>query len=387
MSYNFDEPALRTGENSLKWDVKEGELPMWVADMDFKTAPAITAAIQKRLESGAFGYEEVSEKWYEAIVNWYETRHSFKIEKEWLMFCTGVLAAISAMVKKLTTPAENVLMLTPIYNNFYNCVLNAGRNVKECPMNYSDGKYSINWALLEEMLSDEQTTLMIFCNPHNPIGKIWERETMERIGELAKKYGVTVVSDEIHCDLTDPGIGYIPFASASDTCREISVTTIAPTKTFNIAGIMTSAIFVPDKFLRHKVWREINTDEVAEPNTFAIPAAVAAYGEGAPWLDELREYLYKNKQIAREYLKDGPVRLVEGQATYLLWLDIGEFCDNSTDFADFLRADTGLYLCDGAMYGTGGKKFLRMNIACPAFRLKDGLSRLLKGVQDYIGRR
>lgn len=387
MSYNFDEPAPRTGENSLKWDVKAGELPMWVADMDFKTAPPITAAIQKRLEEGAFGYEEVPEKWYNAIISWYETRHSFKIEKEWLMFCTGVLAAISAIVKKLTTPAENVLMFTPIYNNFYNSVLNAGRNVKECPLTYSDGKYSINWALFEETLSDEQTSLMIFCNPHNPIGRIWDRETIARVGELAKKYGVTVVSDEIHCDLTDPGTEYIPFASVSETCRDICVTTIAPTKTFNIAGLMTSAIFVPNKFLRHKVWREINTDEVAEPSTFAIPAAVAAYTECAPWLDELREYLYKNKQIAKKHLADSPVKLVEGEATYLLWLDIGDFCQNSADFADFLRADTGLYLCEGTMYGLGGERFLRMNIACPSARLKDGLDRLLKGVRDYIARK
>jgi len=387
MSYNFDEPALRTGKNSIKWDVKEGELPMWIADMDFKTAPPITAALQNRLNDGAFGYEGVSDEWYNAIIRWYKTRHSFKIEKEWLMFCTGVLAAISAIVKKLTTPAENVLMLTPIYNNFYNSVLNAGRNVKECPLAYSDGKYLIDWAKLEEGLSDEQTSLMIFCNPHNPIGKIWDRETMIKIGELAKKYGVTVVSDEIHCDITDPSAEYIPFASASDICRDISVTCIAPTKTFNIAGLMTSAIFVPNKFLRHKVWREINTDEVAEPSTFAVPAAIAAYNECGDWLDELKEYLYKNKQIAREYLADSPIKMVEGEATYLLWLDCGDFTDSAADFADFLRADTGLYLSSGNIFGTGGEKFLRMNIACPAVRLKDGLSRLQKGVRDYISQK
>jgi len=386
MSYNFDEPALRTGENSLKWNVKEGELPMWIADMDFKTAQPITDAIQNRLNSGAFGYEEVTDRWYNAVIGWYEKRHSFKIEKEWLMFCTGVLAAISSIVKKVTTPAENVLMLTPIYNNFYNSVLNAGRNVKECPLNYLNGEYSIDWQRLEEGLSDKQTSLMILCNPHNPIGKIWDRETLSRIGELAKKYGVIVLSDEIHCDLTDPSTEYIPFASVNDTCRNISITCIAPTKTFNIAGLMTSAIFVPDKFLRHKVWRGINTDEVAEPNTFAIPAAIAAYEQCAPWLDELRVYLYKNKQIAREYLAESPIKMVEGQATYLLWLDCGAVCSSSAEFADFLRADTGLYVSSGNIFGTGGEKFLRLNIACPAARLKDGLERLKKGVNDYINK-
>lgn len=385
MKYNFDEVTDRKNTASLKWTVGEDELPMWVADMDFKTAPEITEAIIKRAEHGIFGYNIISDEWYNAYINWWKTRYCFEIEKEWLIFCTGVVPAISSIVRKLTTPAENVLVLTPVYNIFFNSIVNNGRNVLECPLRYNGEEYDIDFEDLEKKLSNPQTAMMIFCNPHNPIGKIWSAETLRRVGELCSEYNVIVVSDEIHCDLTESGKYYIPFASVSEKCRMNSITCVAPTKTFNIAGLQTSAVIVPNEYLRNKVNRGLNTDEVAEPNTFAVPAAIAAYNFGAGWLDELRKYIDKNRAIVTDFIKKElpMIRLVKSEATYLLWLDCGKMGGNSSDIAQFIRKNTGLYLSDGKQYGSGGESFLRMNIACPEKNLTDGLERLKKGVIEY----
>lgn len=385
MTYDFDTPTERRNTNSLKWDVAEGELPMWVADMDFQTAPEIREAIMKRAEHGIFGYSVIPDAWYEAYIQWWKMRHGYTMERDRLIFCTGVVPAISSIVRKLTTPAEKVLIQTPVYNIFFNSILNNGRQVLESPLRYDGKEYRIDFADLEEKLSDPQTALMILCNPHNPTGKIWDRQTLEKIGALCSRHHVTVVSDEIHCDLTDPEESYVPFASASETCRQISITCMAPTKAFNLAGLQTAAVSVPDEVLRHKVWRALNTDEAAEPNAFAVEAAVAAFTRGADWLDALRDYLYENKKLAEAYIeKEIPdVRAVASQATYLLWLDCSGLIGCGREAAGFLRRETGLYLSEGSQYGGNGADFLRMNIACPRAVLKDGLERLKNGLAAY----
>lgn len=385
MTYDFDTPTERRNTNSLKWDVAQGELPMWVADMDFQTAPEIREAIMKRAEHGIFGYSVIPDTWYEAYIQWWKTRHGYTMERDWLIFCTGVVPAISSIVRKLTTPAEKVLIQTPVYNIFFNSILNNGRQVLESPLRYDGKEYRIDFADLEEKLSDPQTALMILCNPHNPTGKLWDRQTLEKIGALCSRHHVTVVSDEIHCDLTDPGESYVPFASVSETCRQISITCMAPTKAFNLAGLQTAAVSVPDEVLRHKVWRALNTDEAAEPNAFAVEAAVAAFTRGADWLDALRDYLYENKKLAEAYIeKEIPdVRAVASQATYLLWLDCSGLIGCGREAAGFLRRETGLYLSEGSQYGGNGADFLRMNIACPRAVLKDGLERLKNGLAAY----
>lgn len=378
MPYDFDRVNDRRSEFSMKWDVADGELPMWVADMDFKTAPEIIEAIIKRAEHGIFGYTDVPARWKNAVISWYKKRHSLEMEYDSLMFSTGVVASISSLVRKLTTPNENVVVLTPVYNIFFNSIMNNGCRAKECRLLYDGEKYEINWTDFEEKLSDKQTTLFILCNPHNPTGIIWDRETLARIGALCKKYHVTVISDEIHCDITDPGYDYVPFASVNDECKYNSITCIAPTKTFNLAGLQTSAVYVPDEYLFHKVWRAINTDEAAEPNVFAMTASIAAYEHGEKWLDELIEYLYLNKKAVREFIaKEIPeIKVVDSHATYLLWLDCSKICDNADALDDDIRAKTGLYLSKGSAFGAGGEAFLRMNTACPKRTLDDGLNRL-----------
>lgn len=388
MRYDFDTCIDRRNTNSLKWEVAAGELPMWVADMDFETSPAIRAAIEERAKHGVFGYTIVPDEWYTAYVDWWKNRHGFIMQKDWLIFSTGVVPTISSVVRKLTTPAENVLILTPVYNIFFNSILNNGRRVLESPLKYDGGNYQIDYDDLEKKLSDPQTTLMILCNPHNPVGKIWDRDTLERIGELCCRYNVLVLSDEIHCDLTDPGCDYVPFASLTEQCRENSITCIAPTKAFNLAGLQTAAVAVPNNHLRHKVWRGLNTDEVAEPNAFAIDAAVAAFTEGEPWLDELREYIFRNKQIAADFVKNEipQIKIVPSQATYLLWLDCSHLSGPADEIAQHIRKKTGLYLSEGTQFGGNGKNFLRMNIACPGEVLKDGLNRLKQGVIFYYNK-
>lgn len=384
-NFDFDKLTDRRGSNSMKWAVLESELPMWVADMDFETAPEITEALKKRAEQGIFGYTTVPDEWREAITGWWERRHDFKIEKEWLVFCTGVIPAISSMVRKLTCVGEHVLIQTPVYNIFFNSILNNGRNVIENRLLYENGSYRIDWKDLENKLQNPQTTLMILCNPHNPTGSIWTREELGRIGELCASNHVTVISDEIHCDITEPGYHYTPFASVSGECANISITCIAPTKAFNLAGLQTAAVVVPNESLRHKADRAFNTDEVAEPNVFAVHGAVAAFTQGEEWLNSLNGYLAENRNIVKAFLEQEMPRvsLVSSHATYLLWLDCSRIIGDTTELCHYLRRETGLYLSAGSAYGGAGNQFLRMNIACPKTRVEDGLNRLKHGVVAY----
>ena len=383
---NFDKVINRRGTRSLKWDVKENELPMWVADMDFPTAPCITQAILNKAKSGVFGYQIVPDEWYTAIINWWKKRHRFKIDKKWLCFTTGVVPAITSCVKRLSNVGDNVVALTPVYDIFFHSIENTGRHTLECPLVYKYKKYSIDFQDLETKLSDPLTTLLILCNPHNPVGKVWTKSELATIGELCLKHGVTVISDEIHCDLTEPGTNYVPFASASETCKNISVNAISSSKAFSIPGIQSAAVFVPNEHLREIVVRGLNSDEVAEPNVFACEAAIAAFNEGGEWLDELREYVSQNRKIAGEFLtKNLPkIKLIAQNASYLLWIDCSAITNDSEQLCSFIRKETGLYLNCGVKYRGNGKYFIRVNIACPKKTLLDGLNRLKVGINKYI---
>lgn len=383
-AFDFDTPIDRHGTHSLKWEVAEGELPMWVADMDFAAAPCIRRAIERRAAHGIYGYNELPPEWAEAYIGWWQRRHGFTMQREWLVFCTGVVPALSSAVRKLTTPGEKVLVQTPVYSVFFNSIVNNGRIPQEVPLRYEAGQYGIDWAALEAGLADPQVSLMILCNPHNPCGLLWNRDELVRIGELCARHGVIVVSDEIHGDLTPVGLTYTPFASVSDTCRRISVSCIAPTKCFNIAGLQTAAVCVPDPVLRHRMWRQLNTDECGEPGTFAIDAAIAAFNEGASWLDALRAYLDANRREALDFLAAELPRLhpVASRATYLLWLDAAAYGLSSGELAAHIRRRTGLYLSAGEPFRAPQDTFLRLNLACPRATLRDGLCRLKRALDE-----
>ena len=382
--YDFDTPVDRTGTHSLKWEECKGVLPMWVADMDLKTAPEITDAIKKRADNGIFGYSIIPDEWYGAYISHWESRHGYRLKKEGLVYSAGVVPTISSAVRKLTTPGENVVLMTPVYNIFYNSVQNNGRNVLESQLVYDKGVYHIDFNDLERKLKDKQTSMLLLCNPQNPGGIIWSRDELAMIGELAYDNGVIVISDEVHCDLTYPGKGYVPFASVSDKCRQGSITAIAPTKAFNIAGLQTSAAYSENPVLRHRIWRALNTDELGEPNAFAIDATIAAFEKGIEWLDELREYIYNNKCIAEEYIKKQLPRakLYPSEATYLLWIDISYYGIRAHEFCARLRNKYGLFLSDGEIYGGNGENFVRMNVACPSVSVREGLERLKKALDE-----
>lgn len=385
MQFDFNQVNDRRNTGSLKWDTEEKELPMWVADMDFQTAPAVVQAMEKKLQKGIFGYTVVTEEWYQAIMGWWSRRHHLTIQREWLTFCTGVVPAVTCAVKRMTNVGDQVLVQTPVYDIFFHSIENHGRHVVENKLKYNGIEYEIDFEDLEEKLSHPLTTMMILCNPHNPIGKIWSREELMRIGHLCKKYEVTVLSDEIHCDLTLPECEYVPFAAVSQACREISITCISATKAFNLAGLQTAAIFTPNERIRHIMVRGLNADELAEPGVFAVDPVTAAFNQGEQWLEQLRLYLYENKKYAEGFIRQELPLLciVPSKATYLLWIDCHGIIGDAEELCGFLRKETGLYLLAGSQYRGNGGRFLRMNIACPRIRLADGLERLKRGIEAY----
>ena len=380
--YDFETIYNRTGTQSIKWDVKEGVLPRWIADRDFPAAPEIVSALSKRVDEGIFGYTSPHEDWYKAYRDFFFRHHRLSLSKDWLVFSLGVVPTISSSVRKLTKKGDQVVLLTPVYNIFYNSILNNGRIVREVPLIYQDGRYSVDFPSLEQALKEEKTTRRILCNPANPVGRIFSKEDLRKIGHLCKENSVVVLSDEIHGEITRPGREYTPFFSVSEENRENSVTAVSVTKAFNLAGIQTSAILIPNPELRKKVVRQINTDEVAEPNVFSCVAAVAALNKGDGWLRERREKVFANREYASSFLKKEipMVSLVKGDATYLLWIDVSKVTKDSLSLARFLKEKAGLYLEEGDVYGKGGQGFLRRNVACPLPLVKEGLRRLKAGI-------
>ncbi len=378
MKYDFDKLTERRDGYSCKWEVSDGELPMWIADMDFETAPPIKRAISKIAEGGIFGYSTLPDKYFEALSNFRMRRHAQSFLPSEAVFSTGVVAALSSLVRKLTTPAENVLIQAPVYNIFYNSILNNGRNVLSSDLVLRDGRYEIDFSDLEAKLSDKQTSLMIICNPHNPVGRIWSAEELAKIGELCERWGVTVISDEIHSDLIRPGLSYTPFCEASTICRRISLTCISASKSFNLAGLQAAAVVSHNPQLLHKAYRALNTDECGEPNIFAVAAYVKAYTECDGWLDELRSYLFENRAVSERMLSLGAPKLkvIDSDATYFLWVDISACGMASDEFCRELREKTGLYISSGASYGTAGEGFVRINLATQRERVCDGIQRL-----------
>ncbi|WP_125761532.1 MalY/PatB family protein [Companilactobacillus hulinensis] len=386
MSYDFDKEYDRRNTNSEKWDVKENELPMWIADMDFQTAPEILEAMHKSIDGGIFGYQFVPDKYYEAVENWFEKEHNFKPNKDWMVFSTGVMPSISAVIRHLTDVGDNILLQEPNYNSFYKAIESNGRNVTNSELTYEDDTYKVNWKDLEEKLSDPQTTVMIVCNPHNPKGHIWDAETLTKIGQLAKKHNVMIISDEIHGDLSMPGCEYIPFASLDASITDNSISLVSPTKTFNLAMLHASTLFVPNENLRARVQRAISIDGHNEPGILAIDGTIAAYTKGHAWLKELKQYICDNRKLLSDYVdKNIPeLSVLKSNATYLAWIDCTNVTDDSAELSSFIRKETGLYLAEGTKYRGNGGEFLRMNLATNKSRVEDGLSRLERGVHAYM---
>lgn len=381
MKYNFDEIAERRNTNSVKYDLFDDKtLPMWVADMDFKVCPEITEAVIKKANIGAYGYSIIPDEYFSAYRNWWKNNHNVEFKNEWMIFSTGVVATISSCVRKLTTPNENVLIMSPVYNIFTNCIVNNGRRVLSSDLVYDgNGRYSIDYIDLENKLKDPQTSLMILCNPQNPTGHIYTKNELEKIGKLALENNVVLISDEIHCDLVNPGKKYVSFATLSDELVNNSIICLSPGKAFNLAGLHSSIAVITNSNLRHKVWREINTSECGEPNYFGIETVIAAYEKGVEWLNKANEYIYDNKIFVNEFveknLKD-KVIVASEDATYLYWLDLSYYKDKCDNLAEYIYNSSHLYVNDGSVYGGNSKDFIRINLATSHKNVIDAMLRL-----------
>ena len=379
--YNFDKLTQRRGTNSYKWDETDDPnvIPVWVADMDFETAPCIVKALQERVAHGIFGYTFVPESYYEAVINWFSRRHGWRIDRSWIEYTSGVVPALSATIKGLTQPGDKVLVQTPVYNCFFSSIRNNGCEIVESPLLHSANTYVINFVDLEQKLSDPAVKLFILCNPHNPAGRVWTPDELRHINDLCLRHNVRVVSDEIHCELTMPGYTYTPFASVSEACLNNSVTLNSPSKSFNTAGLQIANIISNDAAIRRRINRAININEVCDVNPFGVIALQAAYNEGEAWLEALKAYLYANyvalQSFFAEQLPQLPVTKLEG--TYLVWVDISATGLDADSLTDRLLHEAKVMVNSGTMYGReAGKHFIRINIACPKARLMEVLTRM-----------
>lgn len=383
--YDFVNAPDRSTTDSVKWHVKKGDLPMSIADMDFKTAPEIIAAMKEKISLGVFGYEWPEDDYFNAVADWYEKEHGHRPEQEWLIFTTGVVPAISAVVRRISHIGDNVLVQAPVYNVFYNSIENNGRHVLSNDLQFDGSNYKINWEDLEQKLALPLTTLMIFCNPHNPVGKVWTQAEVQKIADLCFKHHVVLLSDEIHGDLVREGPDYTPAFSVNGPARDNVISLVSPSKTFNVAALHAATAIVPNNNLRAMVNRGLNSDEVAEPNLLAIPGTIAAYEHGHDWLQALIKQLNVNFTYAQEFIGNNlpQVKVVSGKATYLIWIDVEQISTDSQELADYLEKKTGLVLSPGSIYRGNGHNFLRMNLACPLAMVKDGLERLKTGLTQY----
>ena len=368
MKYDFDKTIDRRATNSYKWDsAPEGVLPMWVADMDFRTASAIIDALQKRVAHGIFGYTRVPDAYYDAVTSWFSRRHGWDIDREWIIYTSGVVPAVSAVIKALTVPGDKVIVQTPVYNCFFSSIRNNGCEIVSNPLRRTADTYEMDFDALERCAADPRAKVMLLCNPHNPAGRVWTPDELTRLGNICLRNGVTVVADEIHCELVYQGFKYTPFASLSDAFLHRSVTCVSPSKAFNIAGLQIANIVAFDNDLRSRIDKAININEVCDVNPFGVAATIAAYNEGEEWLNQLVDYLHGNYEAMAEFcrreLPEFPITRLEG--TYLVWMDCSSLGMPSDALEHALLDDARLWLNAGTMYGAEGEGYMRWNIACP----------------------
>ena len=381
MKFHFDEPIDRRGTSCVKWDESPSAdvIPMWVADMDFPVAPAIHEAIKKRAEHSIFGYTIVEEDYYEAVISWFLRRHQWTIQREEILYTTGVIPAMSCAIKALTMPGEKVLILSPDYNCFFSSIRNNGCEVSETILVKDGDSFVVDWEDFEQRCADEKTTVFLLCNPHNPTGRVWSKEELERMNTICMKYGVKVISDEIHGELIMPGYLFQPFATVNDACRQNSVILNSPSKSFNIAGLQTANIICSQPEWRRRIDRAINIHEVCDLNPFGPVALKAAYNASEEWIDELNQYLWGNYQALCQFFeKELPLcKVTQLEGTYLVWLDVTRYSNDVEKLCDDLLTRGKVWVNPGTMYGAeSGKGYIRINIACPRSRMMEGLERI-----------
>ena len=387
MEYDFSRPTERRGTDSYKWDSapETDIIPLWVADMDFETFPGITEALQRRVAHGIFGYTRVPEAYYEAVCNWFGKHHGWHINREDIIYTSGVVPAVSAVIKALTLPGDQVIVQGPVYNCFFSSIRNNGCEMVSNSLIYNKEElhYEIDFDDLERKLAHERARLMLICNPHNPGGRVWTRDELTRVAELCHKYSVRVVSDEIHCELTLYDNEYVPFGSLPDELSRGSITCCSPSKAFNTAGLQIANIVCRDTEVRNRIDRAININEVCDVNPFGVIALQAAYSdEGYEWLTQLRAYISSNYDLLRErFARELPkCKVMRMEGTYLAWIDCSELHIPSDEIEEMLMHENKVWVNAGSMYGTEGAAFIRINMACTSELLNEGITRIVNGL-------
>ena len=380
MKYNFDILSQRRNTNSLKWDVKNNELPMWVADMDFLVFPEITNAIIEAAHRGTYGYSYPTPNFFNAYHRWWLSRHDIDISTQDMVYVSGIVSSLDSLIRNLTNENDSVLLLSPIYSGFYSVVRNNNRTLVTSNLIYQNDDWLIDYEDVKEKIITHHVKATIFCNPHNPTGKIWSFEEMQKIYEICKEHNVIFISDEIHCDIVDPGFKYVPALKISDNI----ITCLAPSKVFNLAGLQSAVCVIKNKELREKMQEAFYHDDIGEPNYFVEPATVAAYTLGDEWVDELNAYLLSSKNYVKEYIAQHlpHLKVVSGHATYLMWIDTSYYQIPSETFKEELRNETGLYLHAGSHYGDNSNFYMRINVATSLENVKDAMNRLNKYLKN-----
>ena len=384
--FDFDTPVDRRGSGSYKWDSasQQDVIPLWVADMDFPTAPVIIDALRRRVDHGVFGYVKVSDDYYDALISWNRHRHGWTINRDMVIYTSGVVPAVSAIIKALTRLGDGVIVNTPAYNCFFSSIRNNRCTIVENPLIRVDSgdsfTYRIDLDSLEEACADPANKVMILCNPHNPTGRIWTRGELEEIAGICHRHGVTVISDEIHCELTLPGREYTPYATVDPD----AVICCSPSKAFNIAGLQIANIVAPSEPVRAVIDRAINDNEVCDVNPFGVTALIAAYNHGAPWLDELRDYISGNYAMLLDFFTTElpSLKVCSLESTYLAWVDITALGISSEKLEEHVLETERVWINAGSMYGSEG--YIRINMACPRSRLLEGLRRLKRAVANIV---
>jgi cystathionine beta-lyase len=384
MKYNFDEVLSRSDSDSIKWDeVPFGEvLPMWIADMDFKSAPAILDALQKKVDHGIFGYTEIPDAFYDAITRWWKKRYGFTLEKEWLIPVSGVIPALSAAIQSLSKKGDHIIIQSPVYNHFYSSIENNGCAAIENNLLYDNGKYTIDFEDLAQKAADPKAKILIISNPHNPVGRVWTKEELQTVGDICLQHNVVIISDEIHADLVFEGHVHIPVASLGEKYSLNSVTLSSPTKSFNLAGLQVGYFFTQNEQFRKAIQSSFKLIGIELLNLFGITALIAAYEESDLWLDALKEYLQDNYLFLTQFINSNlpQIKVTPLEATYLVWLDCTAFGKTADELSHKLLEEQKLWVNSGTMYGGAGEGFLRINIATSKILLEMGLERLVKGL-------
>ena len=385
--FDFDSVVCRRGSGSYKWDSSTDSevIPMWVADMDFKTAPCVIEALQRRVSHGVFGYTRVSDAYYESVCHWFEQEHGWHINREHIIYTIGVVPAVSAIIKAMTAKGDKVIVQTPAFDCFFSSVRNDECQFVSNPLlQNADGSYSIDFELLSRQAADPDAKVLLLCNPHNPSGRCWTREELERVGKICLDNGVFVISDEIHCELTFNGHQYTPFASISEEFSRNCAVCISPSKAFNIAGLQIANIVAEDDETRRRIDKAINVNEVCDVNPFGVVATIAAYNEGKPWLEALKLYLWENyKYLCGRMEAEAPhYRITPLEATYLAWMDIRSSGLTSEEFYSGLLEHGKVWLNPGTKYGSEGEGFVRINLATPRTILAEAVDRLLNFIKS-----